>query len=183
MLRYASDIPFPAYAFVPGRHPHPVTDPQGHSFGNSHVAIQPLDPQRPWNSTEFLFALDLFNAGYYWEAHEVWEGLWIAAGRKGCCADFLKGLIKLSAAGVKAREGQPVGVCRHAKRAVELFQSVSLLQASDRSEFAGLGIKDLIVAANNLVNQPVSDNTLSESGRPVLALELKLLTGSTGTRK
>ena len=33
----------------------------------------------------------LFNAGYYWEAHEVWEGLWHAYGRRGATADVLKG--------------------------------------------------------------------------------------------
>ena len=36
---------------------------------------------------------------------------------------MLKGLIKLAAAGVKAREGRPQGVMRHAKRAQELLHS------------------------------------------------------------
>jgi predicted metal-dependent hydrolase len=71
----------------------------------------------------YLRAVDLFNFGYYWEAHEAWEGLWIAAGRTGPVADALKGLIKLAAAGVKAYEGRPAGVRRHARRALELLDA------------------------------------------------------------
>ena len=46
----------------------------------------------------------------------------MAEGRTGKVADILKGLIKLAAAGVKAREGKPAGVRRHARRAEELFR-------------------------------------------------------------
>jgi len=67
-------------------------------------------------------AIDLFNHGYYWEAHEAWEGLWLAVGKSGPVADLLKGLIKLAAAGVKAREGNVAGMVRHARRALELIQ-------------------------------------------------------------
>ena len=57
-------------------------------------------------SPMFRRGVALFNAGYYWEAHEAWEGLWHAYGRRGPTADVLKALIKLAAAGVKVREGQ-----------------------------------------------------------------------------
>jgi len=61
--------------------------------------------------------IDLFNGGYYWESHVALESLWIACGRKGIVADFLKGLIKLAAAGVKGLEGKPEGVKSHSGRA------------------------------------------------------------------
>nr|WP_244447982.1 DUF309 domain-containing protein [Neorhizobium vignae] len=54
---------------------------------------------------------DLFNHGYYWEAHEAWEGLWQAAKRGSQLRAFLKGLILLSAAGVKIREGKRTPAC------------------------------------------------------------------------
>lgn len=75
------------------------------------------------SSQDLRYAVDLFNHGYYWEAHEVWEHEWIAAGRTGPAADLLKGFIKLAAAGVKAREGRPAGIVRHGQRALELFES------------------------------------------------------------
>jgi hypothetical protein len=91
---------------------------------------------------------DLFNHGYYWEAHETWEGLWVACGRKGTTADFLKGLIKLAAAGVKAREGRSPGVTRHAARAAALFRLVR--RAIDAPRYLGLCVADLIAVADDL---------------------------------
>ena len=172
--RNAPDVPFPAYAFVPGRHPHPVTDPAGHSFGHPHVVPEPLDSRCPGNSIEFLTAIDLFNAGYYWEAHETWEGLWIAAGRKGELADFLKSLIKLAAAGVKAREGQINGVQRHARRAVELLQSIHTERLADNGNFCGVNLDELILGARSLADQPIVDNTPSTIGRVVIPIRLTL---------
>ena len=59
--------------------------------------------------------LELFNAGYYWEAHEVWEELWHVEGRRGPTADVLKAMIKLAAAGVKVRERRENGVRTHCR--------------------------------------------------------------------
>ena len=64
----------------------------------------------------------MFHNGYYWEAHEVWERVWNALGRHGPQADFIKGFIKLAAAGVKLGERNPKGVQRHLARAMELLQ-------------------------------------------------------------
>jgi predicted metal-dependent hydrolase len=113
--------PLPPYSYVPGQQPHPNRDPAGHSFGHRPQPARPLSASDWMSNEEWLWAVDLFNQGFYWEAHEAWEGLWHAAGRQGPVAEFLKGLIKLAAAGVKAREGRPVGVRRHAVRAAELL--------------------------------------------------------------
>lgn len=115
------DSPLPPYTHIPGVTPHPIGDPQGHSFGATHpVCIVP-----GWSDLttgkQFQRGRQLFNAGYYWEAHEAWEGVWIAAGRTGMIADFVKGLIKLAAAGVKLREGSAAGTQRHLARAEELL--------------------------------------------------------------
>jgi hypothetical protein len=64
----------------------------------------------------------LFNAGYYWEAHEAWEALWHAHRRRGSTAKVLQAMIKLAAAGVKIREGRPGGARTHAARAALLFE-------------------------------------------------------------
>ena len=73
---------------------------------------RPRSNRRSWSqSHDYLLGCDLFNHGYYWEAHETWEGLWNACGRSGTTADFLKGLIKLAAAGVKAAKDVPRESC------------------------------------------------------------------------
>jgi predicted metal-dependent hydrolase len=128
--RLVPDQPLPPYAFVPGRSPHPVSDPAGHSYGLAHRP-EPFDPRRWQTQRGYLFGLDLFNHGYYWEAHEAWEALWHACGRRGAVADLLKGLIRLAAAGVKVREGRPAGVASHAAAAARLFADVARALGAD----------------------------------------------------
>ncbi|MFV0446655.1 MAG: DUF309 domain-containing protein [Planctomycetaceae bacterium] len=150
--------PLPRYTHVPGRTPHPINDPDGHSFGLAIGSPCPLDPDRPERSADYLRGIALFNAGYYWEAHEVWEELWHAAGRRGTVARFLKGLIKLAAAGVKQYEGRPVGVQRHAERAVQLLSEVARA-VSPNAIYAGLPLAALTsLAAAVTVASPESWN-------------------------
>ncbi|MEI6506218.1 MAG: DUF309 domain-containing protein [Planctomycetota bacterium] len=140
--RYAPANPLPPYAYVPGHDlPHPVNDPRGHSYSAVHdqardalntptlFAHLPPDPasrRRVLAATlaadpQWLDAVDLFNGGWYWEAHEAWEGFWNALGRTTPEARFVQGLIHLAAAAVKVREGKPNGVARHTQRARELL--------------------------------------------------------------
>ena len=142
--RYCLSRPLPPYSYVSGLSPHPTSDPRGHSFGHAATNVQPLDPASWSSNADYSYAIDLFNHGYYWEAHEAWESLWHAAGRRGDTADFLKGLIKLAAAGVKAREGRAAGVRQHARRAEELFgRTASSAIDSDGAVF-GLCLANLI---------------------------------------
>jgi hypothetical protein len=148
--RLVPDSPLPPYAHVPGRTPHPVSDPAGHSFGHSPEPPPALHPQRWQESRAYLRGIDLFNAGYYWEAHETWEGLWHAADRKGTTADFLKGLIKLAAAGVKHRERKPSGVKSHAGRAAELFRGVARSPGPEGGWFLGFRMFELTGLAESI---------------------------------
>jgi hypothetical protein len=122
MIRLVPNIPLPPYAYVPGRYPHPTSDPAGHSYGVEPDVPKRVEPENWRACRPYLLGIDLFNAGFYWESHVAWESLWLACGRKGVVADFLKGLIKLAAAGVKALEGVPEGVQSHSRRAAELFR-------------------------------------------------------------
>lgn len=151
--RFVPERPLPPYSYVPGRFPHPASDPQGHSFGIEPDEPEPPDPERWASCREYLFGIDLFNHGYYWEAHEVWEGLWHASGRTGTTGHFLKGLIKLAAAGVKAREGKPEGVRRHAARSAELFRGV-LGNPDGRRIYMGLDLEALIEWAGETAEDP-----------------------------
>jgi predicted metal-dependent hydrolase len=113
------------------------------------VREQPAAPDADnWRASRaFLRGVDLFNHGFYWEAHEAWEGLWHACGRKGAMADFLKGLIQLAAAGVKHREGIPQGVTNHAQRAAELWRETVRSLRAGQERFLGLRIVNLIELA------------------------------------
>ena len=146
--RLLPDWPLPAYAHIPGKTPHPISDPRGHSFGAGRPVVDVLDPEHWQACPSYLYGLDLFNHGYYWEAHETWEALWHACKRTGPLADFLKALIKLAAAGVKAGEGKLVGVKTHATRAVDLWRRLAEAVPEGKHVVLGLRIRDLIGLAD-----------------------------------
>jgi hypothetical protein len=149
MSRLVPDEPLPSDAFVPGRSPRPA-----------RAEIESVEePPREENwrrCRRYLVGIDLFNHGFYWEAHEAWESLWIAAGRRGRTADFLKGLIKLAAAAVKVRQGNAAGARRHALRARELFDLAAVAHGSADSRL-GLSFEHLRGAADALAG-PLADS-------------------------
>jgi hypothetical protein len=141
-------IPLPPYSYVPGVSPHPVSDPAGHHHGVADPVVRHFHAQR-WNACQpYLYGIDLFNAGFYWEAHEQWEAVWHAVGRRGPIAALLKGLIKLAAAGVKLREDRVEGVRRHAARAAALFRSVAA--SADPALLCGLPVQQLAIESDAL---------------------------------
>lgn len=170
MPRYAPAIPLPPYSYVPGHeHPHPVTDPRGHSFrhDNRSGAIAPMSGDQLSGHVgvgyrgraevlaadpQWLHAIDLFNAGFYWEAHEAWERFWNDLGRATPEARFIQGLIHLAAAAVKLREGKPAGVASHTQRAWERLGGSATRLPCDRDDIVRgmsgtLGLAPLSLAA------------------------------------
>ena len=128
--RLLPDRPFPPYAYVPGDTPHPTRDPGGHSYGAALEIPEPPDPEDWRACRDYLYGIDLFNHGFYWEAHEAWEGLWVASGRRGPTATYLQALISLAAAGLKARSGSARGMRANAGKAVRLFGRGSYCRAA-----------------------------------------------------
>lgn len=171
MTRYQPLRELPPYSYVPGKSPHPISHPQGHSYGVEFD--EPVVPTKDsWHTCEsYLWGVDLFNGGFYWEAHEAWEAAWIAAGRKGVVADFLKALIRLAAAGVKVRENRPTGVHRHTSRCIQL-----LGQLNDQCDFFGLKISAVTASAQLLSEQAESlcEETIADPKLEVFANKLVL---------
>ena len=139
--RWLPQKSFPPYAYLPGREPHPVRDPRGHSY---HVEPILVAAEASLGSDVFLWGLDLFNHGYYWEAHEAWESLWQVAERGSSLRMLFKGLILLSAAGVKVREGKHAAAVRHAGRAAALLRR--LMKVPDRAFEGALGMSPAALA-------------------------------------
>lgn len=128
--RYEPSLPLPSYAYVPGLFPRPETAFQGITQRQS-----------------FRYGVDLFNHGFYWEAHEAWESAWNAHARAGEMADLLKGLIHLTACGVKARQGSLHGVETHAGKAIVLLESV-------REDLGVASLRSLITHAQKVRETP-----------------------------
>lgn len=118
--------PFPPYRHVPGLHPHPVAHPDGHSYSpaGTHPEAGPLMPPERWRECDdYLYGADLYNYGYWWEAHEAWEGLWQQTDKRQRQGRFLQGLIQVSAAQLKRHMEQRDGVDRLLARAKEHLHS------------------------------------------------------------
>ena len=172
------DHPLPPYTHIPGVTPHPIRDPAGHSYQPPCSLAEILESSRNESAVtleslarepEFSWGATLFNAGYYWEAHEAWESLWHRAGRTGPTADLLKGLIKLAAAGVKLREHNADGVERHARRACDLLASVENEILNSHCQTLTSAWPRLIALAERLVHQPPPFPE-DQTGKPVAAL-------------
>jgi predicted metal-dependent hydrolase len=101
--RRVPHIPLPSSTFVSGQSTRP--------------------PENWWASVDaaewFDFGCDLFDAGFYFEAHELWEQCWRAAKDVGNDDDasFVQGLILMAAAGVKLLAGNDESRHAHLSRA------------------------------------------------------------------
>lgn len=106
--------PFPPYRYLPFRNdprcPHPRNHPAGHSYAQEEDYLPHFAPD-DWATCEpYLFGIDLFNHGYWWESHDAFEAVWLAAGQKSTvCGLFIQGLIQLAGAQLKRFMDEPRG--------------------------------------------------------------------------
>jgi hypothetical protein len=139
-----------------------MRSPDGHRFRMPESPAPPIVDDAWESSPAYLRGIELFNAGYYWEAHEAWESLWHAHGRRGPTAEIIQALIKLAAAGLKVREGRTAGVRTHAARAAALFDHAR--EAGGRIQI-GLDLEEWGDRARRVAERPPIDP--APAGTPV----------------
>jgi predicted metal-dependent hydrolase len=139
---------------VPGRSPHPRRDPRGHSYGLPEPKPTPF-PTDQWHTSEdYLYGIDLYNFAYWWECHEVFEGLWHAVEYTSEQGNFFQALIQLAAFNLKRFSGDHQaaqnllnsGTIRLQKvpkfyMGIDVAGLVEALQQTDRSDFRALLIR------------------------------------------
>lgn len=102
-------MPLPHHRYVPGltaRHPEGAFDrirEQAHAETRSDAA----EHNQAW-----LFGLDLLEARYAWEAHEVLEMVWMRAGPNTPERAFVQAIIQLANAALKHGMGRPKAALR-----------------------------------------------------------------------
>ena len=133
--RYSTH-PFPSYRFIPGQTPHPRRNPLGHSYGQPEPKPTPF-PATKWQTSEdYLYGIDLYNFAYWWECHEVFEGLWHAVGHNSEQGNFFQALIQLAAANLKYFLGNPAA-------AQNLFRSGIIRLQNVPSSYMGIDVPRL----------------------------------------
>ena len=81
--------------------------------------------EKGWRRNEgYLYAVDLFNAEYWWEAHEAWERLWRLETPEEPVALFLQGLIQLTAARLKESQDELRGAEKLTRAALSKLRSL-----------------------------------------------------------
>ena len=170
------DTPFPAYRFVPGRNPHPTTDPRGHSYqepGSISESISLMLPTEWAQSLDYLYGCDLYNHAYWLEAHEAWEGLWQLTDKTGIQGRFLQGLIQASACHLKRFVRQAKGVERLRRTSLGYLRAV--VDHTTDATFMGLNLAAFVrdFEAYNDTCDARSDMTLGHDSRafPYLRLD------------
>lgn len=122
----------PPVPHLPGHTPRPPDT----LFDPLKVGLSPdLSPAALVGSDAFRAGLRAFEARYYWEAHELWEAVWICLPPAGPDRLLLRGLIQLANAGLKMR----IGRVRAALRILDLADT-ALAEAARR---AGDGAMEL----------------------------------------
>lgn len=75
-----------------------------------------------WNSSpHYRYGIDLFNHGYWWEAHAAWEALWHATGHDTEAGRFLQCLIQCAGALFKRSQTTNKGAFVMGQKAVTGF--------------------------------------------------------------
>ena len=152
--RYLPAFSFPAYRHQPGVTPHPLRHPDGYSYNAEEYAGPPLTEDN-WRINEaYLYGVDLFNHGYWWEAHEAWEGLWQPVERESLCRVYLQGLIQTAAALIKWREGNERGVAKLWNKARKKLERVG----GEGPVYMGLDLVNFVDAAQRTL--AASDSSL-----------------------
>ena len=109
--RFFPSIPLPLIPYLPGRNLKEAWE----IFFKENLQSQSA-------TIFFHYGIDLYHARFFYEAHEVWEYLWMRVGKKSREGLLLKGLIQHSAASLKLILQQFDPALRLSRRAVQLFE-------------------------------------------------------------
>lgn len=106
--RCCPQLAMPSYRYLPGKNLHP---------GENHLPT--------FTDQEALrYGIDLYHGGYFYEAHEAWESLWLHLPKGDLQRALLHGLIQLTAAMLKLELRQWAPAQRLSRRALHYIDSV-----------------------------------------------------------
>jgi hypothetical protein len=156
--RRLSSLPLPESRYLPS-----VT-PRG-----AHRQPHPIDWDALDEAELWAYGVDLFNARYYWEAHDAWERLWRAALRGSPEFTGLKGLIQIAAALLKVQVQNEPAARRLASRGIALLGAA----AERRATLYGLELESVMGQARTRLLDATSPLGIEQ-----VAFELDVATAS-----
>ena len=162
--------PLPDLPHVPGKTARPVTSP---AFTAAAAApIYTVDRMWQQNDT-YLYGLDLYAAEFFWEAHEVWEPVWMRSPGNSRERLLVQGLIQLSNACLKIVMHRPEA----ATRLLGIAHQKVLETAVGGSTMMGLELSDLADAIKDfdrrLTSNPRQNADKLLKRRPALTVDVQ----------
>ena len=116
--RYSS-VPLPRSRHLPGVSPRSSVDRRLLAWLESCPPPLGFGPDSWASSVHYLYAVDLFNFGFWWESHAAWEVVWRAAEKESLPALFVQGLIQVAAALLKRSQSRDTAAERLLSRGLE----------------------------------------------------------------
>ena len=121
-------------------------------YGAAEPKARRLTGSDWWKNQDYLFGFDLFNAGYFWEAHTYWERLWCLPGTDEPVRLLLRGLIQLAAARLKLAQNVPEGSRKLVLRARRAFEELRKLEGDE--SYLGVHLDKALLASELRVDRP-----------------------------
>jgi hypothetical protein len=134
-------FPLPTHAYVPGqnsRHPEDWFDPIKASV-TADVPVAALDQTAAWQAGRVYF-----DAGYYWECHEVLEAVWLRCPDPSPERAMTQAVIQLANARLKLRMDKP----RASLRLCDMVDG-HLAQCSGSEKILGIAVQEIAQRAQH----------------------------------
>lgn len=115
-------FPLPVGRHLPGLGPRPEGGPVAAAAAAARNAFDPQD----WQACEaYLYGFELLADGCFWEAHEVWEPVWMHCLPNSRERAVVQGLIQCANAALKSAMGRPGAARRLLGLATGLLEDVA----------------------------------------------------------
>lgn len=143
-------IQLPPHAYVPGLSPrHPLN-----AFDAIKASVTATTPIEELHKTQaFLAGRKFYDAGFFWECHDVLEAVWVHTRDPSPERDIVLALIQLSNARLKVKMRQP----RAALRLCEMVE-IRLSRCPTDQKILGLHVSDmskLLLAARDIAKSGI----------------------------
>lgn len=133
---------WPEYAYVPGqtrRHAEDAFD------GIRATAKEGMSPEQLAECTALRLGLRYLDAGFYWEAHELLEPVWMLLPEPSAERKLVQGLIQIANGYLKVKMAKP----KAAARLVAIAQNLVVDASRDAENHRGtiMGVELVVVQA------------------------------------
>jgi hypothetical protein len=136
-MRYFPEKEFPPYKYRNTTQLHPERE-NGYDISLEKDDSRDFDESNFRINKTYLFAIDLHNYGYFWEAHVWFEKLWLNAEKGSDLKKILAALIKISAASLKFQLEKETSFQSLCKKALSDLESIK------KDKILGLNKNELI---------------------------------------